>query len=150
MRKIDIPLILAERDQLWAEALARINAGEQWWFSDQEEEIFKQEVRDYIDVDSIQEAIERGIRLTKPSMRKEVYTILEIFDLLGMDPTKVGQSERTRVGMSLIRLGFLRMTKDVDGRAQRVYKMPAVLLKAINESTKVPQAYSGPAPRAQA
>lgn len=31
-REIDIPALLAERDQLWAEAVEAFRAGEQWWF----------------------------------------------------------------------------------------------------------------------
>ena len=102
-----------------------------------------------MDVDSIQDAIDRAVRATRPDRRKKEYTFLDILDLIGMDPLKLQQSERTRVGMALQRLGFLRVTKELDGRAQRAYLTPAKLMHATATATG-PQVYSGPSPKAQA
>lgn len=148
-KKIDIDLLVAEREQLWAEAKYRIDAGEQWWFTDEEEEIFVEEVKDYVDTDSIQEAIDRAIRATRAERRKKEYTFMDILDLIGVDPMKLGQSERTRIGMALHRLKFVRVTKDLDGRAVRCYLTPPSIMHATATATG-PQAYSGPQLKAQA
>ncbi|WP_165421311.1 VapE domain-containing protein [Bradyrhizobium sp. Leo170] len=43
VRKADVQALKADRDQLWAEAVARYKAGEQWWLTDEIEALAKHE-----------------------------------------------------------------------------------------------------------
>lgn len=43
VRKVDVDALKADRDQLWAEAVARYKAGAQWWLTDEVEALAKRE-----------------------------------------------------------------------------------------------------------
>jgi predicted P-loop ATPase len=128
--KIDIATMRAEIRQVWAEAKARYEAGEKWWFDESEEELISSEVSLYVEKDIYQEAIERAVLLVPPAKRKRHYTILEILDLLGIDPSTLSHSNRVRIGMALSTMGF-GIARVINGSArQRVYTTPPYLLSA--------------------
>ncbi|KWA45812.1 hypothetical protein WL27_05380 [Burkholderia multivorans] len=43
VRRVDVEALKADRDQLWAEAVTRYKAGEQWWLTDEVEALAKRE-----------------------------------------------------------------------------------------------------------
>lgn len=103
---VDIPLLREIRDQLWAEAAYRYQAGERWWVERDEASDFaeQQDARYMVD------AWEHPIReyLEQPE-RDEVVTGDKIFgDALKLDLGHWGKPEQMRVGHIMHRLGWRR------------------------------------------
>ena len=60
--KADLDLIRARRDQIWAEAYAAFSAGEQWWLTDQEEVLARDQVADREVYDVWDEILEEKLK----------------------------------------------------------------------------------------
>jgi putative DNA primase/helicase len=101
----------ANRDQLWAEARHRFDAGEPWWdIPDAESE---QEQR--YQVDSWEDLIQPFLQ------RHQSVTITDVLEqALGIKPEKHGKSEQIRVGNILRRLKWVRK-QDTNGQRKRYY-----------------------------
>ena len=107
----NIAWIKEQRDQLWAEAVHRFNAGENWWT---------------IEPDRLKECVEHQARATMPDAWEEILeaklagvvetTVVKSAELLGLYDdrpglpaiNRIGKSEETRIGFVLRKLGFRR------------------------------------------
>tara|TARA_R110001592_G_scaffold65634_2_gene201215 strand:+ start:5342 stop:7576 length:2235 start_codon:yes stop_codon:yes gene_type:complete len=112
---IDLALLRETRDQLWAEAVARYEAGERWWVESHEAADFaeQQDARYMVD------AWEHPIRewLEQPD-RLEVITGDQIFaNALKLDLGHWGKPEQMRVGHIMHRLGWTRKRLSAAGRS---------------------------------
>jgi putative DNA primase/helicase len=107
---INIPAIRADRDQLWAEALHRFEAGEKWWLPD---ELTAPEQDARFVADEWQHRIATYLRLRTSTTVGEILEDL-IFRDVGKDGEakntigKWGQREQTRVARCLGRIGWER------------------------------------------
>lgn len=108
---ITVEVMEANRDQLWAEARHRFDAGEPWWdIPDAESE---QEQR--YQVDSWEDLIQPFLQ------RHQSVTITDVLEqALGIKPEKHGKSEQIRVGNILRRLKWVRK-QDTNGQRKRYY-----------------------------
>ena len=61
---IDIKALHDDRDQLWAEALARFNRGEQWWLTAAEEQMARAEQEERREIDSWHDIVTRHCAAT--------------------------------------------------------------------------------------
>lgn len=56
VKKIDVPWIVRNRDQIWAEAMQKIRDGEEWWMTKEEEELANEQRASRISRDAWEEA----------------------------------------------------------------------------------------------
>lgn len=112
---VDLDYLRENRDQLWAEAVARWRAGERWWVDRSEADEFaeQQDARYMVD------AWEHPIRtwLEQPE-RTELITGDKIFgEALNLDLGHWGKPEQMRVGHIMHRLGWKRKRMPAAGRS---------------------------------
>ena len=119
VRRADILGLRENREQLWAEAVHRYKAGENWWLeTDEEKTIAEKEVEEYRDIDDWEDLIGRYLTQSK---RKEVKT-LEILDLVfDIEPKAANRAQLMRVGHCLHALGWRRRQVMRDGRRLWIY-----------------------------
>lgn len=98
--KIDVGALARDRDQLWAEAVVRFNAGEPWWLDADGEALATAEQADREAADPWEAAIEKWIG------ERESFAVSDVLQGLGVDREHQTQAQATRVGKLLARLGW--------------------------------------------
>lgn len=125
---LDIEALRADRDQLWAEAVARFGSGERWWLEDESgarEEQRKRELREpWFEI--IASWLERPTVPTDNGRRslrlEEGFTIADVMTgALNLRATDMQQNALTRVGWCMHKLGYERRWKTTDGHKERRY-----------------------------
>ena len=112
-RHIDIEAVAEVRDQLWAEALHRYNAGEAWWRI-----VDAQAHQDEIYVGDSWEEIIGGWLLGR-----SIVTVAKVLsECLEIEPGRQTKSEQTRAGNVLRRLGWRSKQEAINGARIRVYR----------------------------
>lgn len=116
VQRIDVNAALAERDQLWAEAVHRYREGEKWWFTDEELiALAFQETSAREQSDPWESRLDELL-----DGRTLAVTIVECFRLLDVkDVTKMTSTEAKRIGQILRKLGWVRTKRRVPGSAKR-------------------------------
>jgi hypothetical protein len=103
----EIEWIRENRDQLWAEALARYQRDEKWWVDcptlshlvqSKQEEARQGDYWESLLSDSLMQ--EKGLR--------SPVTLPEVLSILKIENGKLGKSEQTRIGIALRTLGYSR------------------------------------------
>jgi hypothetical protein len=115
---IDLAGIEHDRDQLWAEAVARFKAGAKWWLETPELEALataEQALR--FKVDAWQETVEAWL-----GERKDVSVAEVLEGALGLGPQEQTRSAEMRVAAILTRLEFTRCRPNKDGDRRRRYR----------------------------
>jgi predicted P-loop ATPase len=122
---IDIDRLQADRDQLWAEAVAAYQAGAPWWLTDiQIQSEAEQEQRARYVGDPWDDVI------TKFTAGRDMVTIEEILkDALRIEPGRQAQVDLNRVARSLQSMGWERKQRRV-GRGKRTW----VYVRVVSES----------------
>lgn len=119
VKRVDVAGIRADRDALWAEAVVRFQAGEQWWITDEavlEEARLAQAER--IDADPWVDVLrEKPALLVKPILRPT-----EVWEELGLAGRDLKMAEKKRVANCLKALGYQSATRWVDGKAAKVWE----------------------------
>ena len=109
---IDNAALAADRDQLFAEAVAAFRDGAQWWpDADFEREHIRPQQEERFEADAWEAAIERFL-----ADRKRVQVSEVARDALFIETAKIGTKEQRRIAAVLSRLGWTS-TKDWQGRA---------------------------------
>jgi hypothetical protein len=99
--KGDVAAIEAARDQLWAEAVTRLNRGEKWWITGPTlVEMAREEGRTTRDSDVWEVILERAFGL------QDQVTLLEAASALCIDVDKLDRAKQTRIGIALKAIGF--------------------------------------------
>ncbi len=114
--QIDLAGLAEAAPQLWAEAAARYEAGEEWWLTD--EVVIAEANRaamDRTDEDVWAPYIDKHIHT------KDRVTVTEILEALGMAKEKQGDREQKRVAAHLYRRGFNRVRQREGSSQIRVY-----------------------------
>lgn len=134
---IDITWLLRERDQLFAEAVHRYDAGERFFPTQQEQrEIFDPEQLKREAQDSLQDAISDWVNLRPQGMEFSKAEVM--LDGLKMEPAKMTRDMDTRVGIALKKLGCKRIERRTSAVSRYWYLPPDV------------DAISAPAPSGEA
>lgn len=120
---INLKQLRADRDQLFAEAVARYKTGEAWHITD---EIVLASLREAVEsrreVDEWEPMVEKWLRTNG---RQEV-TITELLQqLCGQVPGQSSRGEQMRMGQVLIALKWSRQRKRVNGVLKWTYVPPA-------------------------
>ncbi len=113
---IDLPALVQDRDQLWAEAAHRYHAGEPWHP--------RQELRDKIasEQDDRSEGDPWEERIAAWVANKDAFTVPEVLSVcLSLEPAKMDRAAQTRVGNCLRRLGYRSRQTRTGGQKRRVY-----------------------------
>jgi predicted P-loop ATPase len=138
--EINLPLLIANRDQLFGEAVALYEKGEPWWLDTPDLVALattEQDKRYLPDAwDNLIEAYVDGPIETRwdPSTRQNVtrtlpsldsVTVAEILEkVLNLEPGHWGQSEQNRVARSMRKLGWTRKQKQVSNEREWRYWRP--------------------------
>lgn len=122
---IDIPALKTDRDQLWAEAVARYHQGEKWWLDLDEQALAASDEQDQrFAVDVWSARINRWLQEPERAL-VEFVTIDDILEnCLGLKLGDCGRNEATRVGIILNRLNWLSKQIRVRGGRERRYFRP--------------------------
>jgi len=116
-RRIPIETVKAERDAIWAAAVAAYKAGEQWWLTPKEDELLAEANQGWQSSDTWEEDILKYLEL------RSSCTICDILEKpLGIDIGQHGKGEQMRVSDILRRNGWVRVSKRVDGKLQRCWE----------------------------
>ena len=104
--KVSLDGLRAERDQLWAEAVACYRAGHPWWVERDEAEIFAAEQDQRYQADMWEEPI--IAYLSQPTAGESVTGAQILEKALNIDPSHWGKPEQMRVGKIMHRLKWPR------------------------------------------
>ncbi len=121
VHRIDLEGLKEVRDQIWAEAVARYRAGEEWWPNSTERAMFEEE----------QDARYVGdeyIRLIRDwLLGRDSCTMADIMgEALKLDVAKWTRPEQQRIGRCMSEMGWkrVRSSKAVGGKRDWVYVRP--------------------------
>lgn len=104
---VDVPKIAADRDQLWAEAVARYRQGEKWWIEDIEHLAQAETIQsDRASQDPWAEVIDAWLDAPENFHIKFVTTARVLKDAIRMDPAHMNRADEMRVGEHLDRRGW--------------------------------------------
>ena len=117
-RRVDVAYIEAERDQLFAEAVARVKAGEPWWEMPAEATEAEQEARRQ--THPWEELLSEY--LADPNAPTQVTTVELMRRPLGLDVGRMDRAAQMQVASALKRLGFVRVDGWLAGRKQKFWK----------------------------
>ncbi|MDQ2696570.1 MAG: toprim domain-containing protein [Pseudomonadota bacterium] len=128
-RRVDIEALAAIRDQLWAEAVVRFRAGERWWLDNQPLEQSQIEAAEgRYQGDAWEERVAAfcdspRVGATPPTS----VSIAEVLGLgLGLECSKWGKAEQTRVGQILTAMKWRHCQLTILGKRERRYLRPGV------------------------
>lgn len=114
-RAVDVEGIQRDRDQLWAEALARYNAGERWWLQGSEAALAEAQQVEREAIDPWEGPIVAWLEQPPAgSTRATFFTMNDVLTgALRLGAAEQSQATATRVGKLLARLGWrTRAVKD--------------------------------------
>lgn len=106
--EIDLATLRADRDQIWAEATSRYNAGEKWWVDDDSMRAFAvAATEDFIVRDEWSSVIEAWLYMPE-NRTKRVFTTGEILGgAIKLEVGKWNRGDQTRVANVMRQLGFV-------------------------------------------
>ncbi len=97
---IDTDLIRERRNQLWAEAVAEFEAGEQWWLTPEEDAIAVEQVAEREEADIWEEVLGDKLRGVNET------TVAHALRALNMTHDRMDKNARNRAAKALRRLGY--------------------------------------------
>lgn len=139
--EIDIESLGEMRDQLWAEADHRYQAGETWWPRPEERDLFEGEQQIRTDADAweplIQAYLHGRMQNIPPPLRPTLFlTGADVMrDALHMDAGAMRRPEQTRVGIIMQALGWRAVRVRVDGLLVRGYRPGLSALADFDDAT---------------
>jgi putative DNA primase/helicase len=117
--------IESARQQIFAEALERIEAGEKWWTTDQQlQDLINTIRKDRVSTDPLEDAIETWWRGIAATQRPKALTTTQIAIAISESSDR---SAQTRIGGALRRLGW--KLSPYNPRFQRTYSPPVEWLE---------------------
>lgn len=127
--KIDRPAIQSDRDQLWAEAVARYESGEKWWLTD--ETLAREEQRQREFREPWFEMIAKWLDHPIVPLESGGYNLLHLSDgvtqadifrgALAMRPIDMNRDSQTRLGFVLQKLGLERRRRRIENSREYAY-----------------------------
>jgi predicted P-loop ATPase len=112
VRTIDLDALTRDRDQLFAEAVARYRAGAVWWpKKDFEKKYIMPEQSARYEADAWEEDIAEYLR------KHEKVTVGEVArEALGIETPRIGTGDQRRVSAALEQMGWRRLPVDSQGK----------------------------------
>jgi len=115
-KDIQIDLIRAERDQLWAEAVEAYRAGERWWFDLDEQHIAEAQQAARYESDPWHDQV-----LNWAEQRAVITVSGVMSNCLDLPSSQQTQVAQTRIAKILVSCGWQRVQRRVQGRRSWVY-----------------------------
>ncbi|MDT7849932.1 VapE family protein [Methylophilus sp. VKM B-3414] len=111
--QIDIDGLREVRDQLFAEAVERVNAGQRYWpTQDEQERLFDKEQLKRTITESFVDGIEEWVYQRSGLLKDQEFTLYMVAtECLGMDASKISRDIQTRIGNALRQLDCKRVEK---------------------------------------
>lgn len=111
--QIDIDGLKEIRDQLFAEAVERVRAGQRYWPTpDEQERLFDKEQLKRTIHESLIDGVEEWVEARSALVNNPEFTLYMVAtDCLGMDASKISRDIQTRIGNALRQLGCKRVEK---------------------------------------
>lgn len=119
--RVDTEALHRDRDQLWAEAVARYNDGECWWLSAEAEEARSEATETHRVTDAWEESVAVWLASLTPSEARGITTQRVLGSALHVDLDRITARESQRVSTIMRRLGWTNRVLRVDGRNARVW-----------------------------
>lgn len=114
--RIDLARVKADRDQLWAEAVALYKAGERWWFTEEEEMLAATVAKSRVYTSAVFEAVGMWWRGIRPEKRPTKVTINDVAQAaLMLSPDKITPKHGRDIGRALRDMGFEVGPREVIG-----------------------------------
>lgn len=124
-----------DRDLLWAEALERYLAGEQWWLSAAEEQLASEEQEERLEMDSWGERLESQLNDVGGARYENAWVQMEdLMDIVGLPSYQQTSTASHRISRHMQRLGWSRARRRVGARRVRVFLRPGHEESTDNES----------------
>jgi predicted P-loop ATPase len=129
--------LASDRDQIWAEAVVRYKAGEQWWL-DPKEEIRANAATSERESGNPRSEVILDWWLRTPIERRpeQLMTADVAVQALGMLPAALTRAVQMEIGTALASLGFLRIRVRRAGAAVWVYRPSELLRTAPNQPAR--------------
>ncbi|MEG4409138.1 VapE domain-containing protein [Microcoleus sp. MON2_D5] len=116
-QKIPIETVEAERDQIWAAAVAAYKAGEQWWLTPDEDKLLGEKNKGWQSSDTWEASILNYLEF------RSTCTIAELLEkVIDLDLSQQKKAEQMRVSDILRCNGWMKTTKRIDGRLQKCWE----------------------------
>lgn len=116
VRRIDVARLAAERDGIWAAAVAAYRQGEQWHLSEESEQKISQLNNDYCHCDSWEVPVSNYL------ISRSMVTTFEILtNALDFEKARISKRDEMRVANILRSLGWQKTVATYLGKRQRVW-----------------------------
>lgn len=121
--KIDVDGLRKVRDQLWAEAVHRYKAGEQWWLTEAEDEAARMEQEARFMTDAWESRVAEWLATYDANGNlQDKFTMDQVLRAaVHIEPSKQGKPEQSRMKTILGRLGYYRTQVTIDGKREWRY-----------------------------
>lgn len=129
--KIDLEYVHNHRDEIWGEAYAAAQSGENHWLIDSEEAEAEQRAQEFVTSDAWQELVFDFCKGKKAVRVEEVYQMA----ICGGDinaPKSLGEREARRLQKILTMMGARLQAVRLEGRVVRAWKIPDVIRETSN------------------
>ncbi len=113
---LDFKGLKADRDQLWAEALARYRQGERWWLEGAENDVAQAEQSDRREDDPWELKVMQYLATSSLPVRT-----MNILHFLNVDTAQATKAHEMRIGGILSRNGYVRRRIYIDDKRVRAW-----------------------------
>jgi predicted P-loop ATPase len=119
--RVDTEALARDRDQLWAEALAALDAREGWWLVAEAEVARAEATEAHRVADAWEDTVATWLEGLTGAESRDITTQRVLTSALRVDLDRITPRESARVSTILRRLGYLTRVLRVDGRNTRVW-----------------------------
>mgnify|MGYP001580571837 CR=1 FL=1 len=132
--EIDIEALKRDRDQIWAEAVVRYRAHEQWWFDQEDNAELERVTIQRLDAGTYGESIMNWWQNIDPSVRPATIGLVQV----ATEALKIPEDRinKQAIGRALKNLGFVRGHLDLGGYRRPVY-FPSEMLRTIQKRSAI-------------
>ena len=133
--KIDVDRVLADRDQLFAQALVMYRLGQKWYLTDSEAARAELLADEFRKPSTRAEQILAWFAGKSPSDRPRELTVFDFLNtVLGVPSSQISAGQGVEVGRAARELGFTRHRKRQGGKLMWVHRTPEAILNMPKDS----------------
>lgn len=118
---VDVKALGRDRDQLWAEAVAQLNAGHGWWLGADAETAREEATEAHRVTDPWEDTVASWLASLSPHEARAVTTQRILTGACGVEIERIGTRESARVAHIMRRLGWEQKVLRLAGRCTRAW-----------------------------